>query len=182
MKNSKLSIILLLFGIVLATPGARAASMHGFGFMASDVGGISGKVFLTGGGSFRLPDTVHSGGGFKCIETVTAGPFANDLNTEGRLEKGPGCQAGEGVRWDTVELLPSIPFKCSGADTPHTASTDDKTVVMKADFYEASNGNEESFADVPMIVSAGDIRPDLDGAQNVWIAGVGCGSAVVHFN
>jgi hypothetical protein len=33
-----------------------------------------------------------------------------------------------------------------------------------------------------MIVSADDIAPDISGDQNVWIQGVGCGSAKVHFN
>ena len=182
MKKLHLFIAILLFGVILATPGVQATGHDPFGFNASEVSGISGKVRITGGGAYSLPDFVHSGGGFRCTEAVTAGPFANDLNTESRLEKGPGCQAGEGVRWDTTELLSSFQFKCFGADTPHTASTNDKTVVMRADFYEASNGIHESFADVPMIVSAVDLRPDLDGNQNVWIAGVGCGSAIVSFN
>ena len=33
-----------------------------------------------------------------------------------------------------------------------------------------------------MIVSAEDIAPDISGIQNVWIQGVGCDSAIVHFN
>ncbi len=172
----------LVFAVILSTPGVHAAGRDAFGFNASNVSGISGRVSITGGGAYKLPDFVHSAGGFSCIETVDKGPFANDVNTNGPVEGGPGCQAGEGVRWDTVELLPSVQFKCFGADTPHTATTGDKTVVLKADFYEASNGIHESFSDVPMIVSAEDIRADLDGAQNVWIAGVGCGSAIVHFN
>ncbi len=182
MKSLRMLSFVLLLGVILTTPSVHAQGRHGFGFIAKDVSGINGKVTITGGGSFLLPEFVHSAGVFKCVEPVTAGPFATDLNTEGRLDKEPGCQAGEGVRWDTVELLPSFAFKCFGADTPHTASTGDKTVVMKADFYEASNGNDESFADVPMIVSQLDLRADLDGTQNVWIAGVGCGSAIVHFN
>ena len=182
MKRYLAPTILLLFGIILATPCVQATGRHGFGFNASNITGISGSVFLTGGGAFSLPDFIHSGGGFSCTSSVSAGPFANDLNTKSRLEQGPGCQTGEGVRWDAAELLASVQFKCFGADTPHTATTTDKTVVMKSDFYEASNGIHESFADVPMIVSAVDLRADLDGVQNVWIAGVGCGSAIVHFN
>ncbi len=182
MKMIRLCIAALLFGVILSTPGVQATGHTGFGFNARDVSGISGKVSITGGGAFSLPDFIHSAGGFSCIETVDKGPFANDVNTNGPVEGGPGCQAGEGVRWDTVELLPSFQFKCSGADTLHTATTGDETVVLKADFYEASNGIHESFSNVPMIVSAVDIRADLDGAQNVWIAGVGCGSAIVHFS
>jgi hypothetical protein len=33
-----------------------------------------------------------------------------------------------------------------------------------------------------MIVSQNDIAPDIPGVQNVWIQGVGCGSATVHFS
>ncbi len=182
MKMSYLSTSVLLFGILLATPGVHATSNQAFGFNASDVSGISGKISITGGGAYNLPGFVHSAGGFSCIATVNKGPFANDLNSNGPVEGGPGCQAGEGVRWDTAELLPSVQFKCFGADTAHTATTGDKTVVLKADFYEASDGTHESFSNVPMIVSQVDIRPDLNGSQNVWIAGVGCGSAIVSFN
>ena len=182
MKTVYAISVILLVGIVLSTPGAHAVRIDAFGFNAANVSGISGAVRVTGGGMYKLPDRIVSAGGFRCIDTVTGGPFANDLNSDGPREGGPGCQAGEGVRWDTVELLASTNFKCTAADTPHTASTNDKTVVLKADFYEASDGNDESFGNVPMIVSAVDLRPDLDGQQNVWIAGVGCGSAIVHFN
>jgi len=33
-----------------------------------------------------------------------------------------------------------------------------------------------------MIVSETDIAPEIPGDQNVWVQGVGCGSAVVHFS
>jgi len=176
MKMIRLCIAALLFGVILSTPGVHATGRTGFGFNASDISGISGSVRLTGGGAFILPDSIHSGGGFRCVDTVDKGPFA--LSNHGEA----GCQAGEGVRWDATELLSSFQFKCFGADTPHTASTGDQTVVMKSDFYKASNGVHESFSNVPMIVSEVDLRPDLDGNQNVWIAGVGCGSAIVHFS
>jgi hypothetical protein len=93
-----------------------------------------------------------------------------------------GCLAGEGVRWDTVEVLPSTTFKCTGAagEMLKTATTDDTTVVLQADFYRAGDGIDESFT-AQMIVSSGDIAPDLGGTQNVWIQGVGCGTAIVHF-
>jgi hypothetical protein len=176
LKFSHLLAIVVVSSVVLGTVGVHASSNTGFGFNATDISGISGRVRLTGGGSFSLPDLIHSGGGFTCVETVNKGPFV--LSNHGEA----GCQAGEGVRWDAKELLSSIQFKCFGADTPHTATTGDQTVVMKSDFYEASNGVHESFSDVPMIVSAVDLRPDLSGNQNVWIAGVGCGSAIVNFS
>ncbi len=33
-----------------------------------------------------------------------------------------------------------------------------------------------------MIVSAGDLAPDIAGTQNVWIQGVGCAPAIAHFS
>jgi hypothetical protein len=32
-----------------------------------------------------------------------------------------------------------------------------------------------------MIVSTRDIADDINGVQNVWVQGVGCGTATVHF-
>jgi hypothetical protein len=32
-----------------------------------------------------------------------------------------------------------------------------------------------------MIVSTQDIASDIQGVQNVWVQGVGCGAATVHF-
>ena len=94
-----------------------------------------------------------------------------------------GCLAGEGVRWDTEMLLPSTGFKCTGAATEaqKTATTGDGTVVLQSDFYRAGDGIDESFQ-ARLIVSQGDIADDIPGVQNVWIQGVGCGSAIVHFS
>ena len=148
----------------------------GFGFNGTVVGG-NGTVFLTGGGSFEgstasntVPtDTrMASGGGFRCLVGVASGPLA-------------GCATGEGVRWDAAQLLVSSNFRCSGADAVKVGFTSSTTVVMLADFYRAGDGNEESFR-APMIVSDVDIAPDVDGVQNLWIQGVGCGSAVVNFS
>ena len=33
-----------------------------------------------------------------------------------------------------------------------------------------------------MIVSDGDLAPGIDGIQNLWVQGVGCGTAIVNFN
>jgi hypothetical protein len=155
-------------------PSAMAAgqSKTGFGFNASEISGFpNGAARLTGGGAYN-PDTgfVHSGGGFRCTETVLQGP----LN---------GCLAGQGVRWDTADLRASTTFKCTGAaaEPLKTATTDENTVGLDADFYRAGDGNDESF-NAQMIVSADDIAPDISGVQNVWIQGVGCGSAIVHFS
>jgi hypothetical protein len=149
----------------------------GFGFNGVASGFPTGVVILTGGGSFNpasasntVPrDTrVAAGGGFSCTEDVNQGPLAN-------------CAAGEGVRWDTVQLLASAGFKCTVDDVAKVATTDDQTAVLLADFYRAGDGNEDSFT-AQMIVSDTDLAPTIDGVQNLWVQGVGCGTAIVQFS
>ncbi len=159
--------------VSLGTSAAVASPTTGFGFTAGDVSGFpTGRVALTGGGAFNLNTSggfVHAGGGFSCTSDVGQAFLA-------------GCLTGEGVRWDTAALLSSTSFKCTGAATEalKPASTDDDTVVLQADFYRAGDGIDESFS-AQMIVSTSDIADDIQGVQNVWVQGVGCGSAVVHF-
>jgi hypothetical protein len=159
--------------ILLGVSAAPAVGPNvGFGFNARDVAGFpTGAVALTGGGAFESSTGfVHSGGGFSCTSAVSQGPLA-------------GCLAGEGVRWDTASLLSGTAFKCTGSasEALKSASTDGDTVVLGADFYRAGGGNDESFT-ANMIVAAHDIAPDIPGAQNVWVQGVGCATAVVHFS
>ena len=162
------AFVAVLFG----SSAAFASTGHtGFGFNAPNISGGSGSVFLTGGGAFdSTSGFAHSAGGFKCTSTVSSGPLA-------------GCLAGQGVRWDTAALLQSTPFKCSATDPSgvKTATTTDDTAVLRADFYRAGNGNNESFT-ANMFVSTEDLAPDVPGVQNVWVQGVGCGSAVAHFS
>jgi len=157
--------------------GASSASRQGFGFNGTVSGFPTGTVFLTGGGSFEattatnvVPSdtTVASGGGFRCVGAVAQGPLA-------------GCGSGEGVRWDTAQLLASTTFKCTGADAGKHAATGPGTVVLLADFYRAGDGIDESFT-AQMIVSDGDLAPDIPGEQTLWVQGVGCGDAIAHFN
>src|SRR5207245_1314878 len=156
--------------LLLVTPLLAVAARNGFGFNASNVAGITngGMVSLTGGGAYELPNFVHSGGGFSCLAPVNNGPLT-------------GCAAGEGVRWDTAALLARTNFKCLGTDSLKTATTDDHTVVLQADFYRAGDGIDESFT-AQMIVADHDIAGDVSGTQNVWVQGVGCGSAIVNFS
>jgi hypothetical protein len=93
-----------------------------------------------------------------------------------------GCLQGQGVRWDTDTVLASTMFKCTGAvaEAPKTATTGADTVVAQADFYRAGDANDESFT-AQMIVSTQDLAGDIQGIQNVWVQGVGCGAATVHF-
>ena len=170
--GKRLWTVLVLAAAALAlAPAALAArgGNTGFGFNAREISGApTGAVFLTGGGAYN-PQTgfVHSAGGFRCTDTVEQGPLT-------------GCQAGQGVRWDTAELLVETKFKCAG-ETAKTAVTDGNTAVLLSDFYRAGDGNDESFT-AQMIVSPEDIAPDIEGIQNVWVQGVGCGSAIVHFS
>jgi hypothetical protein len=164
--------VLAVAVLLLAAPASAATGNIGFGFNATDISGFpTGAATLTGGGSYN-PGTgfAESAGGFRCTSDVAQGPLA-------------GCLTGQGVRWDTVELLASTTFKCTGAaaEPLKTASTDDNTVVLLADFYRAGDGNEESFT-AQMIVSADDIAPDIAGTQNAWIQGVGCALAIANFS
>jgi hypothetical protein len=83
------------------------------------------------------------------------------------------------VRWDTAQLLASTSFRCRASDAPVPISTGPQIAVLLADFYRAGDANEESFT-AQMIVTSQDLDPVTDGTQNLWIQGVGCGSAVVH--
>lgn len=180
MRNIALVPAVLAAAVLLiAAPASAARGNTGFGFNATGISGFpTGAARLTGGGAFN-PDTgfVNSAGGFRCTEDVLQGPLAAPLHGGGP------CLAGQGVRWDTAALLDDTTFKCTGAatETLKTATTDENTVVLQADFYRAGDGNDESFT-AQMIVSAEDIAPDIEGVQNVWIQGVGCASAIVHFS
>ena len=141
----------------------------------------TGTVFLSGGGSYdRAANVVKAAGGFSCLDSVLQGPLSVSINPG---DPGP-CLADQGVRWDTAGLLPSTTFKCTGSagEALKTATTTDTTVVLHADFYRAGDGNDESFT-ANIIVSDGDIAPDIPGVQNLWVQGVGCGTAqAVNFS
>ncbi len=173
MKIMALVPAVLAAAVVLnAAPAFAAAGHIGFGFNAAGISGFpAGAASLTGGGSFN-PGTgfAKSGGGFRCTSDVGQGPLA-------------GCLVGQGVRWDTAGLRASTTFKCTeaAAESLKTALTDENTVVLLADFYRAGDGIDEPFT-AQMIVSAGDIAPDIAGIQNVWIQGVGCAPAIANFS
>src|SRR5215207_5089172 len=96
--------VLAAAALMLAGTASAATGSIGFGFNATDISGFpTGAASLTGGGAYD-PGTgfVNSAGGFRCTSDVRQGPLA-------------GCLTGEGVRWDTVELLPSTTFKCTGS-------------------------------------------------------------------
>jgi hypothetical protein len=166
-------VVLGLFVLVIsAGPVAAAGGTIAYGFNAPLIEGFpTGAVALSGGGAFNLQTgSVHTAGGFRCLQDVGQGPLA-------------GCLAGEGVRWDTAALLSSTTFKCTGGsdEALRAATSNATTAVIQADFYRAGDGTNESFT-ARMIVAEGDISPDLPGVQNVWLQGVGCGAAVGSFN
>jgi hypothetical protein len=182
-QSRKLFVAALILGGAFATvshamaqniPSSTTPSEanQAFGFNASLISGFPGgrAAEMTGGGAYNLAaNFVHSGGGFRCLANITAGPFA-------------GCLAGQGVRWDTSALLASTPFQCTGSDPVKTANTGDKTVVLLSDFYRQGDGNIESFT-AKMIVSESDLDPVAPGVQNVWIQGIGCATgAIARFN
>ena len=168
MKKYLCGVLIVLGSVFAVAAGMQAQT--GFGFNSANIAGFpTGAAELTGGGAFN-PATgfIHSGGGFRCLASVQQGP----LN---------GCLAGQGIRWDTAALLSSAQFKCTGAASEplQTATTSANTVALVADFYRQGDGNEESFT-AKMIVSEVDL-PGNPGV-NVWIQGVGCGSATVNFS
>jgi opacity protein-like surface antigen len=155
---------------LILVSGASAAVAAGpnttFAFSAR---GIGGAVALTGGGAFGSSShPAHSGGGFRCTSPVSSGPLA-------------GCQTGEGVRWDSDALLTGTNFRCVANEALKPVSTGDGTVVLHADFYRAGDGTHESF-NANMFVSTRDIDDEIPGVQNVWVQGVGCATAAVHFS
>ena len=160
-----------------AEPSFAAAGRSAFGFNGTASGAPTGAVRLTGGGSYdpasasnTVPSetSVVASGGFDCTATVAQGPLA-------------GCQNGEGVRWDTVQLLESTSFRCTGADAAKVGTTGATTAVLIADFYRVGDGVVESFT-AQMIVSDTDLAPEIPGTQTLWVQGVGCGVANEHFN
>jgi hypothetical protein len=170
-----LALLGVAAAVSIVTLGSSAAFASGpavgFGFATRDVSGFpTGSVSLTGGGAVDLDTlTGHAGGGFSCTRDVQQLFLA-------------GCLQGQGVRWDAESVLSGTAFKCSGAIDealkPETTTRD--TVVFQADFYRAGDANDESFS-AQMIVSTRDIAGDIQGVQNVWIQGVGCGAASVSF-
>jgi hypothetical protein len=167
------TVAVLLIAPLGASTAHAAGPMVGFGFDARDISGFpTGHVALNGGGAFNVDaaaGSVHAGGGFSCTQEVDQLFLA-------------GCLQDEGVRWDSEEVLASTMFKCTGAVTEiaKPATTGQDTVVLQADFYRAGDANDESFS-AQMIVSTRDIADDINGVQNVWVQGVGCGTATVHF-
>ncbi|HEV8479265.1 MAG TPA: hypothetical protein VGR66_00600 [Candidatus Eisenbacteria bacterium] len=127
---------------------------------------VGNAIEITGGGTVN-PQTglQRTGGQFRAVQDITAGPLK-------------GLRAGDGVRWEAAEFLPSAPFKCVGSETAKTVLSGHDTIVMKVNFFTRGDGNTPSFT-ANVFVSTEDQDSDQPGFQNVWIQGVGCGEAQV---
>jgi hypothetical protein len=171
-SNRLVACAIAAIALLNAMPVAATGGSIAYGFDAPLIEGFpTGAAALSGGGAFNLQTgSVDTAGGFRCLADVAQGPLA-------------GCLAGQGIRWDTADLLASTTFKCTGAaeEALKVAESNPTTAVILADLYRAGDGTDESFT-ARMIVSQGDIAPDLPGVQNVWLQGVGCGAAVGSFN
>jgi hypothetical protein len=96
-----------------------------------------------------------------------------------RVRRRPdGTQETEHL-WDTVELRRSTTFKCAGsAAVPvKTATTDENTVVLLADFYRAG----DECVTAQMIVSADDAASDIAGFRTPGFWGR-CASGIANFS
>jgi len=111
---------------------------------------------FSGGGSYDLStDTISAGGSFGNANNIIIGGVVV-------------CPAGDGVRWEATDLLPSFTFGFG------TVSTDDDTVVFRAGLY-CKGGGDVAFVQRAVIVSESgtDINPTIPGNQNFWVQGLG---------
>jgi hypothetical protein len=146
----------------LAAPVSVAHAGRNLDFPPVTVGAIE----ISGGGTTN-PQTgaVRAGGQFHALSDITAGPLA-------------GLRAGDGVRWEVDQFLPSSLFKCVGAEVAQTVTASPNTVVAKVLFFTRGDGNQASFS-ANVFISTDDEDPLQPGVQNIWIQGVGCAEAQV---
>jgi hypothetical protein len=162
------SAIGLLAVLAGATSASAAVPQHThFAFLSPHIAGApTGSVAMLGSGTYDTSTgSLHANGAFQCTASVGQGPLM-------------GCLGGQGVFWNSTTLNPTQRFVC-GTDAAKTVTTDDQTVAFNASFFRAGDVTPSFHANV--IVSAHDIAPDVQGVQNTWIQGVGCGSALQVF-
>ena len=154
----------LTAGILLLPMTATSqTSHHSFSVHATSIGGA---IVLNGGGSYDPQSHfLQGGGGFRVTSDVTGGPLA-------------GLRAGDAGHWEAAELLTSSGFKCGfPGEVGKTATTDDDTVVLQAQFFRDGDPTPLS---AKVFVSAQDEDPVDGGSQDVWIQGVGCDEGNVN--
>jgi hypothetical protein len=165
---TKTMAVLALAVMFAPISNARAEGLSSsFSFHATSISGApTGAVSMTGGGVYDLnAGVIQGGGGFQCTQDVNQGPLS-------------GLRAGEGVRWEATQVLPSSGFKCGSApeEPLKTAFTNDDTVVFLANFFRVGDGSNASFS-ARVFVSTLDLDPGQAGIQNVWIQAAGCDEA-----
>ena len=150
---------------------AKVPSRIAFSVNSETINGTgNGALQMIGAGSFDIDrHAVTAAGTLRCTQTVQLGPV--------------GCAGGQGMRWTATNLLNSLFFRCTTSSTEafKQAVTGVNAVALLADLFPRGDGAEPALA-LPMIVASVDIAPDISGTQNVWIGGIGCGSAAVNFN
>lgn len=169
-SGAALTVLAVLLGSSGASASPAAPQNISFNFHTQDVSGGSGSLSMSGGGPFNpVSGVVHTAGDFRCTSTVSSGPLA-------------GCMTNQGTDWTALNLLRSTPFKCTANDPAgvKTAAIAADTAVLHAEFFRAGDTQSGSFT-ANVIVSSHDIAPDIAGFQNIWVQGVGCGTAAVHF-
>ncbi len=154
----------LAFGaLVLALPStdAHGAPMS-LGIRDATID-AAGGASLAGGGSFD-PGTgrLQVRGTLRLPGGVVDGPLA-------------GLRAGERVRWEGANILPSASYT-AGAGAERSAVTDGASLVLHAEFFPAGGGGTRR---AKMILATADLDPDAPGTQNLWIEGLGCGTAAI---
>jgi hypothetical protein len=161
-----IAVLPVLLGVTSAN--ASIPPRTAFVFVSPHIAGAPiGSVAMTGIGTYDTSTgALRSSGLFRCTDSVGQGPLM-------------GCLKGQGVHWSSTTLNGTQRFVC-GTDAPKTVTTDNRTVAFNADFFRAGDGGTPSFS-ANVIVSAHDIAPDVQGIQNTWIQGVGCGSALQFF-
>jgi hypothetical protein len=164
-----LALVAIALGAGSAGASTAYSSRTSFAFFSPHIAGApTGSVAMVGFGRYDTSaGTLRANGLFRCTDTVAQGPLS-------------GCMSGQGVRWSSTGLNPTQRFVC-GTDAAKTVTTDTRTVAFKADFFRAGDGVTPSFS-ANVIVADHDIAPDVQGVQNTWIQGVGCGSALQFFH
>ena len=116
------------------------------------------------------------------VHRLTIGDFELTAISDGTYHLDGGAFFGvvPKVMWERRVKADEKNLVLSGLNSV-LAHTGDQTVVLVADFYRQGDGTDESFT-AKMIVSDVDLAPEIAGVQNVWIQGIGCGSAVANFN
>ena len=139
------------------------SSAHTFTVHADAIGNA---IVLNGGGRYAAgTGFLQGGGGFRVTSDINGGPLA-------------GLRAGDAGHWQAADLLPSSGFKCGfPGEAGKTATTDDDTVVLQANFFR--DGDPTPLT-AKVFFSAQDEDAIDGGSQDVWIQGVGCDEGNVN--